>query len=386
MKKHTTGFREQIIVADKAILHLTDGQAGTQFPVLHLQGFWREENCLKNLPELHLPAEGKLSFDCRQLADWDSSLLLFLRWFLRQLGARGLQWDESGLPAGVQRLLQLSHASLPPDEGNLVEERNFVQSIGEWCWDIIRISHNILAFTGELTLTALKMLLGRTRFQARDVIQQLAIAGPSALAIISLIGFLMGVILAFIGAIPLKWFNGEIYVASLIGIGILRLMAPVMVGVVMAGRTGAAYAAELGTMQTNEEIDAYVTMGIPPMEFLVLPRCLALTLMLPFLCLFADLMGIAGGMLVGIYYLNLTFLEFYQQLIRTTKVADLTVGLFTCLVFGVLVSACGCYQGLYCSRSAEGVGKAATEAVVNSIVCIVLATAVITIVTVMVKI
>jgi len=385
MNNNTNGISEQIIVADRAILHLSDGQ-GTQSPVLHLQGLWREQNCLKNLPELHLPGDGKLSFDCRQLADWDSSLLLFLRWFLRQLSERKLQWDEGGLPAGVQRLLQLSQASLPPDEGSLIADRNFVQSIGEWCWEVLHISQNILVFTGELTLTALKMSFGRTRFQARDVIGQLAAAGPSALAIISLISFLMGLILAFIGAIPLKWFNGEIYVASLIGIGILRLLAPVMVGVVMAGRTGAAYAAELGTMHTNEEIDAYVTMGIPPMEFLVLPRCLALTLMLPFLCLFADLLGIAGGMLVGIYYLNLTFLEFYQQLISTTKVADLTVGLFTCLVFGVLVSACGCYQGLYCSRNAEGVGKAATEAVVNSIVCIVLATAVITIVTVVVKI
>ncbi len=376
---------EQIIVPSRATLR-SASERSSDTAVLLLQGSWREQNCLSDLPELTLPTGIRVIFDCRALEYWDSSLLLFLRWFLRQLSERDLPWEPAGLPEGVRRLLQLSQATMRPEDDHHATANNIVQSIGEWGANILQISLNVLSFTGELTQTLLKMLLGRARFQTRDLISQLASAGPAALGITSLISFLMGVILAFIGAIPLKWFGAEIYVASLIGIGILRLMAPVMVGVVMAGRTGAAYAAELGTMQTNEEIDAFVTMGIPPMEFLVLPRCLALTAMLPVLCLFADLLGVIGGMLVGIYYLNLTFLEFYQQLVTTTKIADLLVGLFTCLVFGILVSACGCYQGLYCSRTAEGVGKAATEAVVNSIVCIVLATAVITIVTVIVKI
>ncbi len=381
----TLDNQKQVIVPEKATLHLRPKQE-TESLVLHLEGEWKEENCLENLPELNLPTGRTLIFDCRKLSAWDSSLLLFLRWLLHHLAEREQRWDESGLPQGLRELLQLSQAGSPAANAPATDGKNtFIQSIGERSTDILQISLNILAFIGDLTLTALKMPLGRARFQARDVIQQLAAAGPAALAIISLISFLMGVILAFIGAIPLKWFNGEIYVASLIGIGILRLMAPVMVGVVMAGRTGAAYAAELGTMQTNEEIDAYVTLGIPPLEFLVLPRCLALTLMLPCLCLFADLLGIVGGLLVAMYYLDLTFLEFYQQLVSTTKIADLLVGLFTCLVFGMLVSACGCYQGLYCRRTAEGVGQAATEAVVSSIVCIVLATAVITVVTVMIK-
>ena len=181
-------------------------------------------------------------------------------------------------------------------------------------------------------------------------------AGPQALAIVSLIGFLIGLILAFIGAIPLKWFGAEIYIASLIGIGILRLMGAVMTGVVMAGRTGAAYAAELGSMQVNEEIDALESMGIPPMEFLVLPRFLALTAMLPLLGLFGDLVGILGGMVVGVYYLDLTYTQFWQQLMQTTRLSDLFVGLFTCWVFGMLIAICGCLRGLQCGRSSEAVG------------------------------
>ena len=354
---------------------------------LFLTGEWLQNRKRPQLEKLLLPPElVTLSVDCSGIASWDSSVLIYLRRLQRQCNAKSIAWNPIGLPDGMRRLLDIGSAGMAPDLSEQPPPHDgFLHRIGAFTWELLETIRQILSFIGEFTQTLGKFFSGRARFQWRDVITQLASAGPAALGIISLIGFLMGLILAFIGAIPLQMFAAESYVASLIGIGILRLMAPVMVGVVMAGRTGAAYAAELGTMQTNEEIDAFQTLGIPPMDFLVLPRCLALTLMMPFLCLFADLLGILGGLLVAVYYLNITWLDYYQTLIRTTRMADLLVGLFSALVFGVLVSACGCYQGIYCGRTAEAVGKAATDAVVNSIICIVLATATITIITVIIR-
>lgn len=354
---------------------------------LFFSGCWLQERKRPPLGKLQIPPGIlSLSVDCSRLESWDSSVLIYLRRLQRQCLSGKIVCELTALPDGMRRLLNLSSSGIAPDLSEIqLHSDGFVHRIGAFTWNLLVTIGDILSFIGEFTQTLGKFFSGRARFQWRDVITQLASAGPSALSIISLIGFLMGLILAFIGAIPLQWFAAESYVASLIGIGILRLMGPVMVGVVMAGRTGAAFAAELGTMQTNEEIDAFRTLGVPPMDFLVLPRCLALTLMMPVLCLFADLLGMLGGLLVAVYYLNITWLDYYQTLLRTTRMADLLVGLFSSLVFGILVSACGCYQGIYCGRSAEAVGKAATDAVVYSIICIVLATATITIVTVIIR-
>ncbi|NMA21632.1 MAG: hypothetical protein GX927_13745 [Lentisphaerae bacterium] len=376
--------------ARKVWLNKADQTVSPEKPArvtLFIAGDWLENRKRPQLEKLLLPSGlMTLSVDCSGITSWDSSVLIYLRRLQRQCNARNIAWEPIGLPDGMRRLLEIGGAGAAPDVSEQSPPREgFLHRVGTFTWEVLETIGQILSFTGELTQTLGRFFTGRARFQWRDVNAQLASAGPAALGIISLIGFLMGLILAFIGAIPLQMFAAESYVASLIGIGILRLMAPVMVGVVMAGRTGAAYAAELGTMQTNEEIDAFLTLGIPPMDFLVLPRCLALTLMMPFLCLFADLLGVLGGLLVATCYLDITWLDYYQTLLRTTRMADLLVGLFSSIVFGVLVAACGCYQGIYCGRTAESVGKAATDAVVNSIICIVLATATITIVTVIIR-
>ncbi len=374
----------------KLWLRSDDHSASIEKPTkatLFLSGTWLQGSKRPAFGKLQLPAGiMNLCIDCAGIEAWDSSVLIYLRKLQRQCLGANIACEMTGMPDGMRRLLRLSISGNQPISSEIKPHlTGFVQKVGMNTWQLFETATNILFFIGEFAQTIGKFLLARARFQWRDVITQLASAGPSALAIISLIGFLMGLILAFIGAIPLQMFAAESYVASLVGIGILRLMAPVMVGVVMAGRTGAAFAAELGTMQTNEEIDAFRTLGIPPMEFLVLPRCLALTLMMPFLCIFADLLGVTGGMLVARFYLGITWLDYYQTLLRTTRMADMMVGLFSAFVFGILVSLCGCYQGIFCGRNAAAVGKAATDAVVSSIVCIVLATATITIVTVVIR-
>ena len=200
-----------------------------------------------------------------------------------------------------------------------------------------------------------------------------------ALPIVSLICFLVGLILAFIGAIQLQLFGAQIYVADLVGIAMVRLMAAIMTGIVMAGRTGGAFAAQLGTMQVNQEIDALKTLGISPMEFLVLPRMLALALMMPLLCLYANIMGILGGMVVGVGMLNIGFIEYYNETAKAIGLWNLGIGLFSGCVFGVIVALAGCMRGMQCGRSASAVGDAATSAVVTAIVGIILSTAVITV-------
>jgi phospholipid/cholesterol/gamma-HCH transport system permease protein len=195
--------------------------------------------------------------------------------------------------------------------------------------------------------------------------------GVQALPIVSLISFLVGLILAFVGAIQLMMFGAQIYIADLVGIAMAREMGAIMTGIIMAGRTGAAFAAQLGTMQVNEEIDALTTLGLSPMEFLVVPRMLALALMMPLLCLYADLMGIVGGLVVGVGMLDLTLPQYIEQTRGALNLTHLSVGVVKSVVFGVLVAVSGCMRGMECGRSASAVGMATTSAVVTAIVAII---------------
>jgi phospholipid/cholesterol/gamma-HCH transport system permease protein len=186
-------------------------------------------------------------------------------------------------------------------------------------------------------------------------------------------------IMAFMGAVQLVQFGAQIYVAGLVGIAMLRVMGAVLVGVVMSGRTGAAWAAVIGTMQVNEEVDALITFGISPMDYLVMPRVLALAAMVPLLTLYADLMGLAGGFLVGVFMLELPPGAYYNATVSMVSLRHLLIGLVYATSYGIIVGLCGCYQGIRCGRSAEAVGKATTTAVVSSIVCIIAATSIITV-------
>ncbi len=187
--------------------------------------------------------------------------------------------------------------------------------------------------------------------------------------------------MALIGAIQLALFGSELYVANLVGISMVRLMAAIMTGIVMAGRTGGAFAAQLGTMQVNQEIDALKTLGLSPMEFLVLPRMLALALMMPLLSLYANVVGILGGAVVTFTLPNIGVIQFFNQLFEAVRHWDLWIGLFSSTIFGVIVAVAGCLRGMQCGRSASAVGDAATSAVVTAIIGIVMATALITIMT-----
>jgi phospholipid/cholesterol/gamma-HCH transport system permease protein len=203
----------------------------------------------------------------------------------------------------------------------------------------------------------------------------------AALAIVALINFLIGAVLAFVGAVQLQQFGAVIYVANLVAIGVTRELGALMTGIVMAGRTGASFAAVLGTMTVNEEVDALRTMGLRPAEFLVLPRVLATSLMLPALVVYADLLGILGGTFVGVTMLDLGTVEYLRATQSSLALRHVVIGLAKSVAFGVVLALTGCYYGLRCGRSAEAVGEATTRAVVTGIVLVVVVDAIATVLT-----
>ena len=318
-------------------------------------------------------------FNTESLSAWDSSLLIFLKKVIDICTQNNIQIQLGGLPQGVQKLLDLAspeHQRKGVTKGK--EHRSFFVKVADATFDFIRSAQEMLAFIGDATLAVGRLLRGKANFRRSDLFQVIQDTGALSLPIVSLISALVGLILAFVGAIQLKLFGAQIYVADVVGIGMVRVMGAIMTGIIMAGRTGAAFAAQLGTMQVNEEIDALKTLGVSPMEFLVLPRMLALTLMMPLLCLYADLMGILGGLIVGVGMLDLNFMEYYHQTKSAVTLTHLWVGLFHSFVFGILVALSGCLRGMQCGRSASEVGYATTSAVVTSIVSIIVATAIIT--------
>jgi len=323
----------------------------------------------------------RVTFESADLTAWDSGLLTFLLKLIATAEGRGVEIDRRGLPDGVRHLLALATA-VPQrgDTGNAGPTPSVLARIGVATLDLARDTSVILAFLGEVTVAFARLLVGRARYRRSDLLLILQEVGAQALPIVSLISFLVGVILAYVGAVQLRLFGAQIYVADLVGIGMTREMGAMMAAVIMAGRTGAAFAAQLGTMQVNEEIDALTTLGISPIEFLVLPRMLALALMMPLLCLYADLLGLVGGMAVGLGMLDLGATEYYVRTIGAISLADCAAGLIKASVFGVLVAVAGCLRGIQSGRSSAAVGAATTSAVVTGIVLIIVADALTTVI------
>jgi phospholipid/cholesterol/gamma-HCH transport system permease protein len=238
----------------------------------------------------------------------------------------------------------------------------------------------MVAFLGEAILAFGALLSGRARFRRRDLWLTIQQCGADALPIVSLISMLVGLILAFVGVVQLTQFGAGIFVANLVGIAMARDIGAIMAAIIMAGRTGASFAAQLGSMQVNEEIDALRTLGVPPIEFLVLPRMLALMIMMPLLAIYADVLGIVGGGIVGVMLPDVSLTQYVTQTLRAVSVGDFAGGLFKSAVYGALVALAGCLRGMQSGRSAAAVGEATTSAVVTAIVSVVIACAILTVV------
>lgn len=354
--------------------------------LIRFVGSWTLQNGLPSATEAQKHVtEGspvqRIAFDAQELTGWDSGLLTYLIKIIDRCKERNIQIDRTGLPDGVRRLLDLAYA-VPEREGaRVVAKRpSLIARIGADSIRIARGAMETISFIGEVSLAFLKFLRGKAQYRRVDFTLTIQEAGPKALPIVTLISFLIGVILAFIGAVQLEQFGAGIYVANLVGLAMAREMGAMMTGIIMAGRTGAAFAAQLGTMMVNEEIDALKTMGISPIEFLVLPRMLALMLMLPLLVLYSDVLGILGGAFVSTTILDIGALEYFEQTKHAIAIKDFAGGLFKGTVYGTLVAIAGCLRGMQSGRSAAAVGDAATSAVVTGIVWIVVASAITTVI------
>jgi len=312
-----------------------------------------------------------LRLDASSLGRWDSALIAFLE-MLRDSADTGrtqpVQIDNSGLPETARRLLALVSAGAPKAANNDVPHASLTTRVGEAYFDTWSQTVGAAALVGETALRGAAAFARRTRTRAVDVLQCVREAGAGALGIVALVNGLVGAILAFVGAVQLQRFGAGIYVANLVGIAVVREMAPIVTGIVMAGRTGGAYAAHLATMQGNEEIDALNALGIPIFDFLVLPRIAALVTMMPLLYLYGCAVGLLGGYIVSIAILDITSAAFMEQLRSAVAGTQFAIGLGKSVVFGALVALAGCQIGLRAGRSAADVGRAATAAVVAGIV------------------
>ncbi len=353
--------------------------------MIRLSGNWQIGENLPSPNEVKIKLESepdiqRVAFDTKELTQWDSSLPILLLKIKNLCSEKKIYIDSEGLPRGAKRLIELATAvPIEKDAKSVGENKTFLSLVGTETIQFLKSTKEMIAFIGEAFLAFIKFLSGRARYRRSDLFMTIQGCGAKALPIVSLISLLVGLILAFVGAIQLKMFGAQIYIADLVGIAMVRVMGAVMTGIIMAGRTGAAFAAQIGTMEVNEEIDALKTLGISPMEFLVLPRMLALVFMMPLLCIYADFMGILGGAIVGIGMLDLNMSQYYIQTKGAISLNDLWIGLFHSAVFGVLVALAGCLRGIQCGRSASDVGNAATSAVVTGIVSIIVATAIITV-------
>jgi phospholipid/cholesterol/gamma-HCH transport system permease protein len=339
--------------------------------MLSLRGDWsvRSEGSRARTAErlLEHPDIRTIVFDSSELGSWDSSLLLFLASLREASATHRVDFDEVGLPAATRRLLAL----LPTEPQRPAATRTHigvVERVGEWALARWSDGAALATLAGEAVLRAAPALRGKVRTRAGDVLNLIYDTSAGALPMVALVNILVGAIVAFVGGIQLRRLGAEIYVSNLIGVTEVREMAPLITAIVMSGRTGSAYAAEISAMQGSEEIDALRALGIPIFDYLVLPRLLSLGAMMAPLCAYAGAVGILGGFAVAVCMMHITAGTFTSHLLDAVAGTDILLGLAKSIAFGSWIALAGCRIGLGAGRSATDVGRAATTAAVSGIV------------------
>ena len=344
------------------------GLAGDWIASAALPGLGSVEKQLTNGPG----RAKALEFETTHLGRWNSGLMIFVLKCYDLCERNKVEFRAQTLPPGVAKLIRLSQAAPDrKDAARTKEPAPFFRRLGESALKGGAGAIGMLTFVGENVLAFLQLLRGRAQFRWADTFLVMQECGPRALGIVALINFLIGLILAFVGATQLERFGASIYTADLVAIATVREMGCIMTGIIMCGRTGAAFAAQLGTMKVNQEIEAFQTFGISPVEFLVLPRMLALIFMMPLLVLFADLISIAGGFVVSASMLDITPALYLGRTVDTITLTSFLLGIFKGAYFGVVVALTGCLRGIQCGSNAAAVGLATTSAVVTGITVII---------------
>ncbi|MFO1049281.1 MAG: ABC transporter permease [Geminicoccaceae bacterium] len=346
--------------------------------VLRLSGDWTIQYGPPAEAEIrrHLSGLGsgsRIGFDAAAVGSWDSVLPSFVLRLRQIAAAQGAELATDGLPEGAARLVGLAAAVPPQKQAGAPDRPPLLDRLGRDFLGWLAGAEDAVSFLGETSIALWRLVTGRANLRAQDFWLGIQQSGVNALPIIGLISFLVGMIQAFVGGSQLALFGAEVFVANLVAIAMLREMGPLMAALIMTGRTGSAYAAELGTMQVNEEIDALRGLGISPIEFLVLPRVLALALMMPLLGIYANVFGVLGGAAVGVGVLGISPITYYEQSLQFVRLQDMAVGIGKAAIFGVLVGLAGCLRGIRSGRNAASVGSSTTSAVVSGIVVVIIA-------------
>lgn len=343
--------------------------------VLELCGDWRRDGVAPET-EGEPPDQAPSRYVTENLGEFDSTLPAFILSHLRSVenpveGAAESKLSLEGLPPNLMGLMKLALAVPEQSDANQKSESpSEIKKLGIISIAVWASVLSVAEFTGHSVLALGRFVTGTARFRSRDFWMVVQECGAQALPIVSLISFLIGLILAFVGNVQLASFGASLYVADLVGIAMVREMGVVMTAIIMSGRTGAAFAAHLGSMKANEEIDALRTFGFDPFDFLVLPRLLALILMMPLLTLYANFVGILGGMLVGAA-VGIPPVLYWNETLTAITLTTASLGVFKSVFFGAVIAMSGCLQGMHAGNSSAAVGEATTRAVVASITAII---------------
>ncbi len=316
-----------------------------------------------------------------QVTQWNSALLTSILCLKKLCQQFQIQLNTTQLPVEMIRLMDLSSIVPKRDvDDHIAKNTKFLHNVGTNVISAVKELGEVIAFLSNAVIAFFAMIRGKAVYRSSDTWLVMQQTGAEAMPIVSLLNFLVGAILGYIGAMQLEKFGAEIFIGDMVGVAMTREIAAIITAIIMAGRSGAAFAAQLGTMKVNEEIDALRSMGISPMEFLVLPRMIGMMLMMPLLAIYANFMGIFGGALVAYTMLNISLEQYLSVVIKSVGLNDVAAGIFMSVVFGAIVAVVGCQKGISCGKSAEAVGSSTTSAVVTSTVIIFVSAAILTVI------
>jgi phospholipid/cholesterol/gamma-HCH transport system permease protein len=345
---------------------------------VHCAGAWTVQGIApveQRLSALSFPSASEFVFDVSAIAALDTAGAWLLHRTMRAVEQRGGKVRISGLRPEFNTLLRLIAAHAVTAEPAAPVKVGLLANIGQQAWHGLLGFSDMLAFIGESAIVFLHSLARPQRIRWRPILHNLQTAGFEALPITGLLSFLMGVVIAYQGADQLQRFGANIFIADLVGLSMLRELSPLLTAIIVAGRSGSAYAAQIGTMKISEEIDALRTIGIGPQELLVQPKILALVIALPLLTVYADAAGVLGGMLMANSMLDVSFSVFLDRLEDALSLSSFLTGIIKAPVFAVIIALVGCYQGFQVSGGADSVGRQTTVSVVQSIFLVIVADA-----------
>lgn len=349
---------------------------------LNLSGNWTAvglHTAIRQLNSITVAIKTTITADCSGIEALDTAGAWILNKFLVRLRNENVVITLQGMNPKFARLLGVV-ADQINDESNQPQlsakpSLTVLERVGESIVDLFQQSQAFLAFIGETAVAFVGCMVHPIRFRGRAILSNIQTSGFNALPIVGLLSFLLGVVVAYQGADQLKQYGANIFVVDLIGLSMLREFAPLITAIIIAGRSGSAYAAQIGTMVVAEEIDAMRTLGIPPQEMLVLPKFIALVIALPLLTVFADLLGVFGGMIMANTQLGVGYSEFSDRFVYAVNPTSFLVGIGKALVFAAIIVIVGCFQGFRTKGGAHSVGQQTTRSVVQSIFLVVVADA-----------